>query len=55
MVFTLQVEKYLARNLPFPFTSKDAYEQSIRMPIGPDFNPVISVSALNRPAVSACS
>ncbi|CAD6211133.1 unnamed protein product [Miscanthus lutarioriparius] len=46
-----KVEKYLARNLPFPFTSKDAYEQSIRMPIGPDFNPVISVSALNRPAI----
>ncbi|OQU92618.1 hypothetical protein SORBI_3001G376900 [Sorghum bicolor] len=46
-----KVEKYLARNLPFPFTSKDAYEQSIRMPIGPDFNPAISVSALNRPAI----
>ncbi|KAF8721082.1 hypothetical protein HU200_023498 [Digitaria exilis] len=46
-----KVEKYLARNLPFPFTSKDVYEQSIRMPIGPDFNPAISVSALNRPAI----
>ncbi|OEL35067.1 hypothetical protein BAE44_0003911 [Dichanthelium oligosanthes] len=46
-----KVEKYLARNLPFPYTSKDVYEQSIRMPIGPDFNPAISVSALNRPAI----
>lgn len=46
-----KVEKYLARNLPFPYTSKDVYEQSIRMPLGPDFNPAISVSALNRPAI----
>ncbi|GJN31434.1 hypothetical protein PR202_gb19833 [Eleusine coracana subsp. coracana] len=30
---------------------KEAYEQSIRMPIGPDYNPAISVSALNRPAI----
>ncbi|KAF0887817.1 hypothetical protein E2562_004038 [Oryza meyeriana var. granulata] len=46
-----KVDKLLARNLPFPYTSKDVYEQSIRMPIGPDFNPAISVSALNRPAI----
>ncbi|KAL6902063.1 hypothetical protein ACP4OV_004939 [Aristida adscensionis] len=46
-----KTEKLLPRNLPFPYTSKDVYEQSIRMPIGPDFNPTISVSALNRPAI----
>ncbi|XP_062215639.1 uncharacterized protein C57A7.06 [Phragmites australis] len=46
-----KAEKLLVRNLPFPYTSKDVYEQSIRMPIGPDFNPAISVSALNRPAI----
>uniref|UniRef100_A0A0D9VTV7 Uncharacterized protein n=1 Tax=Leersia perrieri TaxID=77586 RepID=A0A0D9VTV7_9ORYZ len=46
-----KAEKLLARNLPFPYTSKDVYEQSIRMPIGPDFNPATSVSALNRPAI----
>ncbi|KAL6649907.1 hypothetical protein ACP70R_014131 [Stipagrostis hirtigluma subsp. patula] len=46
-----KTEKLLPRNLPFPYTSKDVYEQSIRMPIGPDFNPAISVSALNRPAI----
>ncbi|KAL5218186.1 hypothetical protein ABZP36_018870 [Zizania latifolia] len=46
-----KAEKLLASNLPFPYTSKDVYEQSIRMPIGPDFNPAISVSALNRPAI----
>ncbi|BAS84136.1 U3 small nucleolar RNA-associated protein 14 [Oryza sativa Japonica Group] len=46
-----KAEKLLVRNLPFPYTSKDVYEQSIRMPIGPDFNPAISVAALNRPAI----
>ncbi|KQK21752.1 uncharacterized protein C57A7.06 isoform X2 [Brachypodium distachyon] len=46
-----KAEKLLARNLPYPFTSKDAYEGSIRMPLGPDFNPAISVTALNRPAI----
>jgi U3 small nucleolar RNA-associated protein 14 len=48
----LQAEKLLATHLPFPYTSNDVYENSIRMPLGPDFNPAISVSALNRPAVS---
>ncbi|KAK3147283.1 hypothetical protein QOZ80_3BG0280460 [Eleusine coracana subsp. coracana] len=46
-----KTEKLLPRHLPFPYTSKEAYEQSIRMPIGPDYNPAISVSALNRPAI----
>ncbi|XP_008784750.2 uncharacterized protein C57A7.06 [Phoenix dactylifera] len=46
-----KAEKLLAKNLPRPYTSKEAYEQSIRMPIGPDYNPAISVRALNRPEV----
>ncbi|KAK1666374.1 hypothetical protein QYE76_054533 [Lolium multiflorum] len=46
-----KAEKLLATNLPFPYTSKDVYENSIRMPLGPDFNPAISLSALNRPAI----
>uniref|UniRef100_A0ACD6AI79 Uncharacterized protein n=1 Tax=Avena sativa TaxID=4498 RepID=A0ACD6AI79_AVESA len=46
-----KAEKLLATNLPFPYTSSDVYENSIRMPLGPDFNPAISVSALNRPAI----
>uniref|UniRef100_A0ACD5WWD1 Uncharacterized protein n=1 Tax=Avena sativa TaxID=4498 RepID=A0ACD5WWD1_AVESA len=46
-----KAEKLLATNLPFPYTSNDVYENSIRMPLGPDFNPAISVSALNRPAI----
>ncbi|KAG0480989.1 hypothetical protein HPP92_011847 [Vanilla planifolia] len=46
-----KTEKLHAKNLPFPYTSKEVYEHSIRMPIGPDYNPVISIGALNRPAV----
>ncbi|KAM0947653.1 putative small-subunit processome, Utp14 protein [Dioscorea sansibarensis] len=46
-----KAEKLLAKSLPFPFTSKEVYEQSIRMPIGPEFNPARSVRALNRPEV----
>ncbi|XP_020575501.1 uncharacterized protein C57A7.06 [Phalaenopsis equestris] len=46
-----KAEKLLAKTLPFPYTSNEAYEQSIRMPIGPDYNPAISIGALNRPAV----
>lgn len=46
-----KAEKLLATNLPFPFTSNVVYENSMRMPLGPDFNPAISLSALNRPAI----
>ncbi|OAY80691.1 U3 small nucleolar RNA-associated protein 14 [Ananas comosus] len=46
-----KAEKLLATTLPFPYKSKEVYEQSIRMPIGPEFNPAISVQALNRPAL----
>ncbi|KAJ6815061.1 uncharacterized protein M6B38_134695 [Iris pallida] len=46
-----KAEKLHARVLPFPYKSKEVYEQSIRMPLGPEYNPAISVGALNRPAV----
>ncbi|MQM16357.1 hypothetical protein Taro_049311 [Colocasia esculenta] len=46
-----KADKLLTKTLPFPFTSKEVFEQSIRMPIGPEYNPAISHSALNRPAV----
>ncbi|XP_072977853.1 uncharacterized protein C57A7.06 [Typha angustifolia] len=46
-----KAEKLLAKSLPFPYTTREVYEQSIRMPIGPEYNPAISVGALNRPAV----
>lgn len=46
-----KADKLLTKTLPFPFTSKEVFEQSVRMPIGPEFNPATSVGALNRPAV----
>lgn len=38
--------------MPYPFTSKEVYNQSMRMPIGPEFNPATTIGLLNRPAVS---
>ncbi|XP_043709609.1 uncharacterized protein C57A7.06 [Telopea speciosissima] len=46
-----KAEKLLTKTLPYPYTSKEVFEQSIRMPIGPEFNPATSVGALNRPEV----
>ncbi|XP_031407791.1 uncharacterized protein C57A7.06 isoform X2 [Punica granatum] len=46
-----KAEKLQTKSLPFPFTSKEVFEQSIRMPIGPEFNPVTALGALNRPEV----
>lgn len=46
-----KTEKLMTKTVPFPYKSKDVYEQSIRMPLGPDYNPAISVGALNRPSV----
>ncbi|KAG9152138.1 hypothetical protein Leryth_023156 [Lithospermum erythrorhizon] len=46
-----KAEKLHTKTLPFPFKSTDAFEQSIRMPIGPDFNPATAVGALTRPEV----
>ncbi|KAG8378493.1 hypothetical protein BUALT_Bualt08G0142900 [Buddleja alternifolia] len=44
-------EKLHTKTLPYPYTSQEVYEQSIRMPIGPEFNPATAVGALNRPEV----
>ncbi|XP_024026216.1 uncharacterized protein C57A7.06 [Morus notabilis] len=46
-----RAEKLYTKTLPFPYTSKEVFEQSIRMPIGPEFNPATAVGALNRPEV----
>ncbi|CAI9109376.1 OLC1v1009187C1 [Oldenlandia corymbosa var. corymbosa] len=46
-----KAEKLYTKTLPFPFTSKEVFEQSIRMPIGPEFNPATAVGALIRPEV----
>lgn len=43
--------KYKAAALPFPFKSTDAYENSIRQPLGRDVNPDAAFRNLTRPAV----
>ncbi|CAI9094847.1 OLC1v1030653C1 [Oldenlandia corymbosa var. corymbosa] len=40
--------KTFARTLPFPFASKEVFEQSIWMPIGLEFNPATAIGALIR-------
>ncbi|XP_009609520.1 uncharacterized protein [Nicotiana tomentosiformis] len=46
-----KADKLHTPTLPYPFTSQEVFEQSIRMPIGPEFNPVTTVGALTRPEV----
>ncbi|XP_022149059.1 U3 small nucleolar RNA-associated protein 14 homolog A [Momordica charantia] len=46
-----KAEKLYTKTLPFPYKEKDVFEHSIRMPIGPDFNPASAIGALNRPEV----
>ncbi|XP_010422597.1 PREDICTED: U3 small nucleolar RNA-associated protein 14 isoform X1 [Camelina sativa] len=46
-----KAEKLHTTTLPFPYTSKEVFEHSMRMPIGPEFNPATIVGSLNRPEV----
>ncbi|KAA8549153.1 hypothetical protein F0562_000837 [Nyssa sinensis] len=46
-----KAEKLHTKTLPFPYTSKEVFEQSIQMPIGPEFKPVTAIGALNLPEV----
>ncbi|KAL9809766.1 putative small-subunit processome, Utp14 protein [Arabidopsis thaliana] len=46
-----KAEKLQTKSLPYPYTSKEVFEQSMRMPIGPEFNPTTIVGVLNRPEV----
>ncbi|KAK4849568.1 hypothetical protein QYF36_026224 [Acer negundo] len=46
-----KAEKLHTKTLPYPFTSKEVFEQSIRVPVGPEFNPSTSVGAMNQPDV----
>ncbi|PNH08472.1 U3 small nucleolar RNA-associated protein 14 [Tetrabaena socialis] len=43
--------KYTAPAAPFPFTSPEAYERSIRQPLGREYNPDAAFRDLTRPAV----
>ena len=38
--------------MPYPFTSREAYERSMRAPIGPEYNTDEAFRNLTRPAVS---
>ncbi|KAK4282513.1 hypothetical protein QN277_013878 [Acacia crassicarpa] len=46
-----KAEKLHTKALPYPFTSQEVFDQSLRMPIGPEFNPATTAGALNRPEV----
>ncbi|KAF6141866.1 hypothetical protein GIB67_003237 [Kingdonia uniflora] len=46
-----QSQKLFRTKLPFPYTSVEAFERSMRVPLGPDFNPASTVDLNNRPAV----
>ncbi|XP_057482017.1 uncharacterized protein C57A7.06-like [Actinidia eriantha] len=46
-----KAEKQHTKTLPYPYTSKEVFERSIRIPIGPEFNPVTTIGALNWPEV----
>lgn len=43
--------KYLTPSVPFPFTSKEVYESSMRQPMGRDFNTDASFRNMTRPAI----
>jgi U3 small nucleolar RNA-associated protein 14 len=46
-----KASKYAAPALPFPYRSADAYESSIRQPLGREVNPDAAFRNLTRPAV----
>ncbi|KAJ0791057.1 putative small-subunit processome, Utp14 protein [Helianthus annuus] len=46
-----KAEKLQTKVLPYPFKSKEHFEQSNRMPLGPEFNPATTIGLLNRPEV----
>lgn len=46
-----KLKKHLVSTLPFPFTSVEDYEQSIRAPIGRDFVPATAHRLLIKPAI----
>lgn len=43
--------KYLAKDLPFPYTSASQHEIALRQPLGPEFQTAGAYRAQTRPAV----
>lgn len=50
-----KLKKHLVTDIPFPFTSVDDYEQSIRAPIGKDFVPATAHRLLIKPSITTKS
>uniref|UniRef100_A0A7R9VFW6 Uncharacterized protein n=1 Tax=Chlamydomonas euryale TaxID=1486919 RepID=A0A7R9VFW6_9CHLO len=46
-----KAQKFTAEAAPYPFTSREVYEASMRQPLGRQFNPDSSFRDLTRPAV----
>ncbi|XP_026385176.1 U3 small nucleolar RNA-associated protein 14 homolog A-like isoform X2 [Papaver somniferum] len=46
-----KAEKLHTATVPYPYTSQEQYERTLRVPLGPDFNPATKVGALIRPDV----
>ncbi|KAK3275336.1 hypothetical protein CYMTET_16523, partial [Cymbomonas tetramitiformis] len=49
--FDKKASKFHTTQVPFPFTSKEAFEASLRMPLGPDYNTDKSFRDMTRPKV----
>ena len=47
-----KVKKYAVKNVPYPFTSREQYEKSLRNPLGQTWNTVGATKAMTEPAVT---
>ena len=47
--------KYQADKVPYPFTSREQYERSLRTTVGPEWNTLSTFSELTKPDVSVSS
>lgn len=46
-----KTSRYLVSEVPYPFTSREQYERSLRQPIGGEWNTSQSVRDMTRPSV----
>jgi len=47
-----KLTKYKTSELPYPFTSKEAYEKSLKHPLGKEWNTVSTHSAIIKPRIN---
>lgn len=50
-IVSILCARYMVSEVPYPFTSREQYERSLRQPIGGEWNTSQSVRAMTRPAV----